>query len=136
MPTSLLRLVNPVVVALLRSPAHRLLSRHLLVLSYEGRRSGRTFSLPVQYSRADGAVVVVPGWYERKRWWRNFLDGRSARLLLRGRWVPAHGTVIRFGHRDARLSDVAGGRTLDDDQPLIVFSAVVGVEPPRVDPAV
>lgn len=115
-------IANPVVTALLRSPAHRLLSGQLLVLAYEGRRSGRSFQLPVQYRRIGEAVVVVPGWYEQKRWWRNFTDGAPARLLLRGSWVPMRGTVVRYGQRGQWLADIAGSRAFDDDQPIVVFT--------------
>jgi len=38
------------VLAVLRSPAHRLLSGMAIELRYTGRRSGREFTLPVQYA--------------------------------------------------------------------------------------
>ena len=42
------RVINPLVRALLRSPAHRVMSRGVLLLTYTGRRSGRRYALPVQ----------------------------------------------------------------------------------------
>jgi hypothetical protein len=54
------RVINPLVRVLLRSPAHRVMSRGVLLLTYTGRRSGRRYTLPVQYARADhGARTVV-----------------------------------------------------------------------------
>jgi len=40
---------NSVVLAVLRSSAHRLLSGMAVELRYTGRRSGRQYVLPVQY---------------------------------------------------------------------------------------
>jgi len=54
------RLVNPVVRLLLRSPVHRLLSGSLVILSYQGRKSGRWRSLPCMYARDDQNLYVVP----------------------------------------------------------------------------
>ncbi len=77
-----LRAQNPVVRALLRSPAHRLLSGRVLLITYDGRRSGRTFTLPVQYVRDGADVVITVGWPEHKSWWRNF-EGDGADVVLR-----------------------------------------------------
>ena len=41
---------NSFVLAVLRSPAHRLLSGMAVELRYTGRRSGRRYVLPVQYA--------------------------------------------------------------------------------------
>jgi hypothetical protein len=62
---------QPVVRALLRSPAHRVMSRGVLLLTYTGRRSGRRYTLPVQYARADQSLILWPAHHDRKRWWRN-----------------------------------------------------------------
>jgi hypothetical protein len=66
------RLVNPVVRALGHSPAHGLLGRRLVLLSYIGRRTGRRYELPVMTSVAGEDLVVVAAGAEGKTWWRNF----------------------------------------------------------------
>ena len=66
------RIVNPLVRALLRSPLHPLLSGRLLLLRVTGRRSGRTFEVPV-------------GSPERKQWWRNIDGPTPITLALGGR---------------------------------------------------
>src|SRR4051794_35791783 len=65
------RIGNPSLKLVLRSPAHRLASGRLCLISVTGRRSGRTFTFPVAYSRTDAGVRIAVGWPERKRWWRN-----------------------------------------------------------------
>ena len=87
------RLANPIVTRVLRSPLHGLLSRRLLLLGYEGRRSGQYYETPVLYRETDdGIVVLTPTTHTT--WWRNFEDGHPASVLLRGRWRDGVGTVV------------------------------------------
>ena len=79
------RLVAPVVRWLLRSPLHPVLSRSLVVLSYQGRKTGRWRSLPWMYAREGQDLYVVPGQPERKVWWRNLRRPTRVRLRLQGR---------------------------------------------------
>ena len=78
------RAVNPVVRALLRSPAHGLASSHLALITVTGRRSGRTYTFPVGYHRDGERVTIGIDWPERKRWWRNLVDEAPVELLLAG----------------------------------------------------
>jgi len=81
----LLHAPNPVVRAVLRSPAHRLLSGRLLLLTYTGRRTGEQHTIPVRYVRDGGALVVTVAWPERKVWWRGLHGpGTGVSLLLAG----------------------------------------------------
>ena len=93
---------NVVVRWLLRSPLHRLLSRSLMVIEYEGRRSGRRFRLPVGYVRHEGSILVLVSRADTKTWWRNFREPRAVRLRIAGEDVS--GT--------ARLADVFDVRAL------------------------
>ena len=87
--------VNPVVRALLRSRFHRALSGHVALITVTGRRSGRSYTIPVGYRREDGRVVVVVGWPERKRWWRNLRRGAPVAIRVAGEdhngWAVARG---------------------------------------------
>ena len=64
--------VDRAVVALLRSPIHRLADSKLCELRYHGPKSGRPVSLPVMYAPWGNAVVVLVGDAEHKQWWRAF----------------------------------------------------------------
>ena len=76
---------NAVVLAVLRSPAHRLLSGVAVELRYTGRRSGRQYVLPVQYARAGSRLVVAPQDPNSKTWWRNFRTPQPVTVRLAGR---------------------------------------------------
>jgi hypothetical protein len=76
-------LVNAPVAAVANSPRFgRLLNRNIAMLTYTGRRSGRTFSIPVAYRRSGDDVIISVNLPEAKTWWRNFL-GNGGPLTLR-----------------------------------------------------
>jgi hypothetical protein len=60
------RLVNPVVRLLLRSPLHRLLSGSLVVLTYQGRKSGRWRRPPGMYAQDGQDLYIIPAQPDRK----------------------------------------------------------------------
>lgn len=78
------RIVNRVFVALLDAPLiGGLVRRGLIVIRYQGRKSGTTFELPVGYRRSGDTIVIGVGMPDKKRWWRNFL-GEGAPLTFVG----------------------------------------------------
>ena len=74
---------NPLVMALFRSLLHPLMSGTVLLLTYEGRRSGRTHNTPVSYVRDGGELLLVSS--REHSWWRNLRSGVPVRLRIRGR---------------------------------------------------
>jgi hypothetical protein len=68
-------LLNPVVRAVARTPARRLLARHVVVLGYVGHRTGRRYELPVMATPGAAGLVVMAGRHRAKTWWRNFVTG-------------------------------------------------------------
>ena len=85
---------NTVVLAVLRSPAHRLLSRMTMELRYTGRRTGRQYVVPVQYARDRERLVVVPQGAGSKTWWRNFLTAQPVTVRLDGRLRQGFAHVV------------------------------------------
>jgi hypothetical protein len=119
---------NSIVVSLLTSPFHRLLDRGLTALRITGRRTGKQYVLPVQYAREGDEIVVYPGWFERKTWWRNLPTPAPIGILLDGLWTTA--TAVALDSRSPRYQDaVAIYRRrwarlhLDPAAPLVVISA-------------
>jgi hypothetical protein len=88
------KIVNPLVALILRSPLHRMMSGAVLLITYSGRKSGREYTLPVQYAQVDGTITIVPGQAERKTWWRNLRGGAPVRLLLAGEARSGQATVL------------------------------------------
>ena len=86
--------LNPLVVRILRSPLHPLLSPGLMLLSYTGRRSGRRFSIPVGYQRSGDVITVLASRAGRKQWWRNFDAPAPVEVLVRGRTLQGEARVL------------------------------------------
>jgi hypothetical protein len=96
------RTVNPALGMILRSPAHRLASGRLALITYTGRRSGREYTIPVLYEDKGDEVTIGVGWPDRKVWWRNLTgDGGPVRLVVRGQKLTGHAVATREGDRDA-----------------------------------
>jgi deazaflavin-dependent oxidoreductase (nitroreductase family) len=93
---------NRITMAMLRSPLHRIMSHSLLVLSYEGRKSGRHYELPLQYVELDDTVVILAGDAPHKTWWRNFETPAMVTMRLRGHDVEAKAKVVDAPDEKAR----------------------------------
>lgn len=81
------KLFNRVVVALLDSPLHGLLSGSMAVIEYTGRKSGKTYRVPVEYIRDGDALLVFS--QAGRVWWRNFETEAPVSLRLQGQTVEA-----------------------------------------------
>lgn len=74
-----------------------LLRRQVAVLTLHGATTGRLIELPVQYAVDDGALVVVPGHPETKRWWRNLRTPAVVDVRVGHRESTALGSVLEPG---------------------------------------
>jgi deazaflavin-dependent oxidoreductase (nitroreductase family) len=68
---------------ILRSPLHGLVSKSILLITFTGRKSGKTYTTPVSYSQHNGQVYV----FSHANWWKNLLGGEPVTLRIRGRQV-------------------------------------------------
>jgi hypothetical protein len=95
---------NAPVAAIAKSPRFGArLRRSVTMVTYTGRRSGRTFSLPVAYRRRGDEVDIIPNLPDAKTWWRNFVgDGAPMSLTLDGVERTGHAVAHRDG--DGRVT--------------------------------
>lgn len=77
---------------LLRSPFHGVISRNTLLISYTGRKSGKSYTTPTNYSQ-DGMIVRIVS-FRYRTWWRNLLGGAPVSLLIRGENIRGWAEVI------------------------------------------
>jgi deazaflavin-dependent oxidoreductase (nitroreductase family) len=76
-------LVNHAMKLVLRSPVHGMVSKTILLITFTGRKSGKTYTTPVSYSQFDDQVYV----FTHATWWKNLRSGTPVTLRLRGREV-------------------------------------------------
>ena len=111
---------------LLRSPFRRLLGPGMLLVTYRGRRTGRSRTVPVQYVRDADRVLVVVAQPSRKQWWRNVREDQQVELTIDGRRQRARVVVQVGADAQATLATCAIARPhlarLSDaaDAPVVV----------------
>ena len=79
--TTIPPLVNNAMKFVLRSPAHGMVSKTILLISFTGRKTGKTYTTPVSYSQTGDQVTI----FTHAAWWKNLQSGAPVTLQLRGR---------------------------------------------------
>jgi hypothetical protein len=100
--SKIFRFVNVPMRAVLSLPVPTPLSKNLMLVSYPGRKTGRSYRQPLSYAR-DGEALLTPG---GGRWTLNMEGGRPVRIRLRGREVSARPELVREPGEVERLLDV------------------------------
>ena len=95
------RWYNPLMRWLLRSPFHGLVSRGVLLLTFSGRKSGRTYCTPISYSQSGSELQLIT--HRGRAWWRNLEGGVPVIVRLRGKDRPAVASVV-----DASRDELSG----------------------------
>jgi hypothetical protein len=86
----MLRVSNPVMRGLLRSPVGGPLRRQFMVLRFFGRKTGRRYDIPVVAHRLDGGLYALTG----APWRNNFRGGTDVQVTLDGRVTRMRGQLL------------------------------------------
>jgi hypothetical protein len=89
-PRALVRAVNPLLNALLRTPLAGPAGKQLMVLSFTGRKSGRQFTIPVSAHVIDNDLYALTG----APWKQNFRGGAPAQIVYSGKTSTMRGELI------------------------------------------
>jgi len=73
--------VNELVKVMLRSPLHGLLSKHRMLLTFTGRKSGKRYTIPLSYVQEGETIFCITG---HSSWWRNLRGGVQVSVMLKG----------------------------------------------------
>jgi hypothetical protein len=90
---TLLRVVNPVFSAVLRSPLHALLDGfqpRILVLGVTGRRTGRRYRIVVGRHEIDGVATI----FTNSPWRVNLRGGADVEVTYDGQTVPIRAVLV------------------------------------------
>ena len=99
-PQALLRAFNPVLHLTLRAPVLGSALKEFMVVSFNGRKTGKRFSLPVSAHHIDGDLYVLLN----AGWRHNFRDGAPADVLYAGKTTAMSGQLIA---EPAAVADLA-----------------------------
>jgi deazaflavin-dependent oxidoreductase (nitroreductase family) len=112
---TVVRYFTPFMRLVLGSRVHRMMSGRLMLLSFTGRRTGRSYTTPVSYVR-EGTNLLVPG---GGTWWKNLTSG-TARVRLQGTWHVVTPEVIR----EPVAMSAALGRMLAINPAIAAFTGI------------
>lgn len=90
-PSAIIRIVNPILGFLLRTPLAGPARKQLMVLSFTGRKTGRQFSIPVSAHVIDNDLYALTG----APWKQNFRGGAAAQVVYDGKTTAMRGELIR-----------------------------------------
>lgn len=91
--------VNPTLKALLRSRFHGWVSKHLILLTFTGRKSGKQFTTPVAYDREGDTLYVATD----SPWWKNLRGGAPVTVVLEGQERRGYAQAFADPERFARM---------------------------------
>lgn len=91
--------VNRMMKFILRSPFHGLVSKSMMLISFQGRKTGKTYTTPVSYSRHGDLATV----FTHAGWWKNLRGGAPVIARIQGRDV--HGWAQPVDQDKASIAD-------------------------------
>jgi hypothetical protein len=98
-PAAILRVVNPILRFLLRTPVMGAARNQLMVMSFRGRKTGRQYAIPLTAHRRGADLYALTG----APWRLNFRDGTAAEVFHNGTTTTMHGELIEDRSRVADL---------------------------------
>lgn len=90
-PEPLFKTINFVVRLLLKSPIHSFWSDSLLVIGFNGRKTGKYYETPVRYVKASNVIQCFTS--KTGKWWRNVRDNPSITALVVGQYSSYQAVV-------------------------------------------
>lgn len=90
-PKAVIRIGNPIIMLLLRTPFAGAAGTRFIGLSFTGRKTGRQFSIPLSAHLVDGVLYALTP----AKWKYNFRgDGATARVRYAGKTTTMRGVLI------------------------------------------
>jgi hypothetical protein len=89
-PAAMMRVSNPLLRGLLRTPVGGPMRRQFMVLRFLGRKSGRRYDIPVVAHRLDGELYALTG----SPWRYNFRGGADVEVTLDGHVTAMRGELL------------------------------------------
>lgn len=71
-----------------------------MLITFTGRKSGRTFTTPVRYVETDSVIRCFTS--SENIWWRNLRGGAEVVLRVRGKDLPYQATAIEGNPQEVR----------------------------------
>ena len=97
--------VNRLVALMLRTPfVQRVVGKTFALLTVTGAKTGRRYTVPVQYLMRDGEFVV--GTLRTRRWWRNVRTHPEVEMRIAGAWMDGLARIASDDEERSFLTDL------------------------------
>lgn len=90
-PKGMMRVVNPALRFMLRTPFAGAARKQFMVLTVRGRKTGRQYAIPLSAHFIDGTLYAMTD----APWKHNFRDGATAEVLHNGHTTTMRGELIQ-----------------------------------------
>ena len=91
-PDAFFPFINFAMKLLLRSPLHFIVSSHILLITFTGRRTGRTCTTPVRYLREGNIARLFSS--PHANWWKNLRGGADVSVTITGKEHQCRAAVL------------------------------------------
>ena len=82
--------LNKVMKFVLRSPLHGFVSNQIMLITFTGRKSGKSYTIPVSYTQQNQSVMM----FTNMPWRKNLAEKTPVTLRLRGHQLKATTDLI------------------------------------------
>jgi deazaflavin-dependent oxidoreductase (nitroreductase family) len=89
-PKPVRMVMNGIMKFILRSPLHGMVSDTIMIITFTGRKSGKTYSTPVTYIQQGSTITC----FTRAPWWKNFKEEPQVKLRVRGEVLYGTATPV------------------------------------------
>ena len=93
-----IRIGNPIMKLLLRSPLHKVASASIMLITVTGRKTGKRYTTPVNYIEDEEAGILTVLTHKHRTWWRNLRGSAPVSVVLRGERLEGVGYVYDEGN--------------------------------------
>lgn len=87
------KVLNPLIIILLHSPIHFILSKRIMVLTFYGHKSGKKYRTPLSYLKVEEDILCVTSL--ENVWWRNLVDESKVLVTIKGKTLEAAGLAVK-----------------------------------------
>ena len=95
--------LNRLMSWMLRTPGlQRLVGRSTCLLTFTGRRTGKTYTTPISHVRQGNEVILTC--HPSRQWWRNLDAHPEVTVRLRGQDIQGRGRVVEGEESAERLA--------------------------------
>ena len=98
-PEAMVRVANTIMRWLLESPLHGLVDKHLMLLHFRGRRTGRPYVVAVGRRTIDGQLAALTN----SGWRVNFRGGAPVEVTIEGEHRRGDAELVEDPERGGRI---------------------------------